>query len=160
MSTPVELLTCTTKNTPYFTFKGQSHICKCVKVYDGDTITVVFDTGIINNDIGPYYKHRIRLLGIDTPELRTKNLEEKKMGIAVRDFVRSKVLNKIIRIDCGEFDKYGRLLATVFVGNENINELLVNMQYAYKYDGGTKQDIFVNLKAEALISASIDKTEE
>jgi endonuclease YncB( thermonuclease family) len=146
MNPSVELLACTTKNTPYFTFKGQSHICKCVSVYDGDTITVVFDTKIVNGGVGPYYKHRIRLLGIDTPELRTKNLEEKKMGIMVRDFVREKILNKIIRIECDEFDKYGRLLANVFIGDENINELLVDMKYAYKYDGGTKQDIYVNLK--------------
>jgi micrococcal nuclease len=146
MDIPKELLDCTKKNTPYFTFKGQSHICKCVSVYDGDTITVVFDTKIVT-DVGPYYKHRIRLLGIDTPELRTKNLEEKKMGIEVRDFVRSKVLDKIIRIECGEFDKYGRLLATVFYQDENINELLVKKGYAYKYDGGTKKDIYVNLKS-------------
>jgi endonuclease YncB( thermonuclease family) len=147
MNSSVELLACTSKNTPYFTFKGQSHICKCVSVYDGDTITVVFDTGIVNGDVGPYYKHRIRLLGIDTPELRTKNLEEKKMGIKVRDFVREKILNKLIRIECAEFDKYGRLLANVFIGDENINKLLVDMKYAYKYLGGTKQDIYVNLKA-------------
>ena len=145
MNPSVELLACTTKNTHYFTFKGQSHICKCVSVYDGDLITVVFDTKIVNGDVGPYYKHRIHLIG-DIPELRTKNLDEKKMRIMVRDIVREKILNKIIHIECDEFDKYERLLVNVFIGGENIKELVVDMKYAYKYGGGPKQDIYLNLK--------------
>lgn len=129
------------KHTPNFSFDGQTFLCKCVSVYDGDTITVAFQ---------PYghefYKFHIRLSGIDTPEVRTKNIDEKKQGLLVRDFLRELILNKLVTIKCGKFDKYGRLLAYVYQYDEydikslkSINDLLIDKKYAYSYDGGTKQ---------------------
>ena len=62
-----ELLKCDKKNTPYYTLNGHEYICKCVSVYDGDSITVVF----MPKGLDTYYKYTIRLTGIDTPEIRT-----------------------------------------------------------------------------------------
>jgi micrococcal nuclease len=135
-----ELLKCS-KKTPNFSFDGQTFVCKCVSVYDGDTITVAFKPYSTE-----YFKFHIRLAGIDTPEVRTKNPEEKKQGLLVRDFLRKLILDKLVIIKCGKFDKYGRLLADVFQydkqGKEmlpSINDLLIEKKYAYSYDGGTKQ---------------------
>lgn len=132
-----DLLKCDKENTPYYTLEGHVYICKCVKVYDGDTITVVF----MPMGLDEFYKYNIRLSGIDTPEIRTKNPHEKKQAIVVRDFVREKILNKLITIKCDKFDKYGRLMADVYGYGESqsINDLLIQMGYAYKYNGGTKK---------------------
>jgi micrococcal nuclease len=140
------LTNCNKKNTPYFSFAG-SYLCKCVSVYDGDTITVVFNPFTSTNNI---YKFKIRLAGIDTPELRTKDPNEKKRGIMIRDFLREMILDKLIHIDCEGFDKYGRILAYIHILNNtpndnkysvenSINQLLITKKYAYAYDGGTKQ---------------------
>ena len=128
------------KNTQFFTLEGNEYLCKCVKVYDGDTITVVFKPFEVNlpNSI---YKYNVRLIGIDTPELKTDNIDEKKKALDVRDVLRGKILDKFIIIKCGKFDKYGRLLADVYDENkiEHINKWLIDGGFANTYDGGTKQ---------------------
>lgn len=136
-----ELQHCTRENTSEFTFENKEFICKCISVYDGDTITVAFKP--FGEKI---YRYNIRLLGIDTPEIRTKNLSEKAMGIKVRDILRKKILNKIISLKCGKFDKYGRLLGEVYINdtnsknnNKSINQWLIDEGMAYVYDGGTKR---------------------
>ena len=116
-----------------FNFDKKTFICKCIDVYDGDSITVVFSL------FNKYYKFKIRLAGIDTPEIRTKNPDEKKQGIISRDFLRSKILNKICKLECRKNDKYGRILSYVYINDENINELLITKNYAVSYDGGTKK---------------------
>jgi micrococcal nuclease len=138
-----ELNKCTTKNTNLFTFENREFLCKCIKVYDGDTITVAFkpfydeDSQSGDNTI---YKYNIRLSGIDTPEIRTKNLDEKKKGLEIRDTLREKILDKLVIIKCSGFDKYGRLLAFVYdENNSNINQWLIDNGFAYNYSGGTKQ---------------------
>jgi len=142
------LESCTKKNTEKFSLVGLFK-AKCVSVYDGDTITCVFDPFIS----GQFSKFKIRLSGIDTPEIRTKDLDEKKSGIEVRDFLRELILDKIIYINCQNFDKYGRVLAYVYdvakldalqdtqsLTTENsINQTLINLKYAYAYDGGAKK---------------------
>ena len=134
---------CNKNNIPYFSFCGNEYECKCVDVYDGDTITVAFKpfSGV------DFYKFRIRLFGIDTPEIRTRNLKEKEIGIQVRDFLREIILNKIIIIKCREFDKYGRLLSYIYLNDcdnmipdNSINHLLVKKNYAKIYDGGKKKE--------------------
>ena len=131
---------------PYFTLEGQIIECKVVKVYDGDSIHVVF----------PYfnkmYKWSCRLSGIDTPEIRTSSDIEKKYGYMVRDKLYDKIYNKVIIIKCGEYDKYGRLLCKIFDSNDSlekitsnnsfqlsINNWLICNKYAFPYNGGTKQ---------------------
>ena len=111
---------------------------KVIKVYDGDSSTLIlplFDT---------YYTFTCRLKNIDTPELRTSNPLEKEYGYKVRDILREKILNKIVRVECGELDKYGLLLVEIFDTNEDseeysVNEYLIGNNYAFRYDGGTKR---------------------
>lgn len=121
------------KNISKFSLNGLSYIAKVVKVYDGDTITVVFKF----NDA--FFKWNCRLIGIDTPELKTTNKSEKEIGIKARDYLKSLIMDKIVKIKCGEFDKYGRLLVEVFINDTNINENMIQGGYAKKYLGGTKE---------------------
>lgn len=118
-----------------FSLDGMTFYAKVIGVYDGDTVTVVFKYK------GEYSKWSCRLAGIDTPELKTKNEKEKKAATEARDFLRGHILGKIVKIECEDFDKYGRLLVTIFDEDAsiNINELMINEGYAKAYDGGTKE---------------------
>lgn len=107
---------------------------KVVSVYDGDTIKALIPLN------GVLYKWNCRLSGVDTPELRTRNVNEKKYGYVVRDLLREQILKKVVNLRCGELDKYGRLLVTVFLGDQNMNQWLIDNNYAFAYDGGTKRD--------------------
>jgi len=106
---------------------------KVVSVYDGDTIKAIFP---LNDKL---YKWNCRLSGIDTPEIRTSSALEKQHGYFVRNALREKILNKVVSLKCGDLDKYGRLLVQVFHQGENINQWLIDNNYAFTYDGGTKQ---------------------
>jgi len=98
------------------------------KVYDGDTITVDFDLGfgIILE------KQKIRLLGINTPEVRGS---EKPQGIISRDALRQRILGNVVTIKTSKDKKgkYGRWLGEVFVEDENINQWLITEGYAKEY---------------------------
>ena len=76
-----------------FTLAGKECIAKIVDVYDGDSVKIVFP--LFENDPLKLYKWTCRLINIDTPEIRTKNLSEKEFGIKVRDILREKILNKM-----------------------------------------------------------------
>ena len=136
-----ELLSKTKENTEYMTLKGNEYIAKIVYIYDGDTMHVVF------KEYDQYYRWNCRIMGVDTPELRTKNEKEKKAGYAIRDILREMLMNKIVKVKCDEFDKYGRLLLDVYIPaeltgtNEEqlLSEWLISNKYAYAYGGGTKQ---------------------
>ena len=136
-----ELATKTKENTNYLTLEGQEFDAKIVYIYDGDTMHCVFKA------FGEYYRWNCRVMGVDTPELRTKNAAEKEMGYKVRDILREHLQDKVVRIKCGEFDKYGRLLIDVYVHecmpnthkSNVLSEWLIANQYAYAYGGGTKQ---------------------
>ena len=123
-------------NIPRFSFKGINTYAFVCKVYDGDTITIVFEYK------GDMIKYSTRIYGIDTPEIRTKDDDEKKRGYAARDFLSSYILNKVVKIELLEFDKYGRLLANVFAnigGNYiNVSNLLIQNNHAKPYFGGKK----------------------
>src|SRR6056297_1383530 len=94
-------------------------------VYDGDTITVTIDCGFGLK----MEKQKIRLYGIDTPEVRG---EEKEKGKKVRDILREKVLKKdiILKTIKDKKGKYGRYLGILFLDGENLNEWLVKNGYA------------------------------
>ena len=107
-----------------------------VRVYDGDTITVNIPTwpSIIGNKIG------VRIFGIDTPELRTKCAEEKKLAIKAREFVKDKI-NKANSVDLKEIlrGKYFRIVAKVLIDNKDISDVLIAQGLAVPYFGGTKK---------------------
>jgi endonuclease YncB( thermonuclease family) len=126
---------CTFKNTPAYIPKITNG--KVIKCYDGDTITIAT---II--DEFPC-RFSVRINGLDTPELRTKNLEEKECGYFVRDYVTGLINGKMVRIEDISYDKYGRILARVFfIDSEKnevcLNDILLEKKYAVPYDGGTK----------------------
>ena len=125
-----------TSKTTKFSLNGYKTFAKCVHAYDGDTIHVVFKMPNSND----CYKWVVRMMGIDTPEIKTKNTYEKQLAIKARDFLRELILDKIIIVECLDFDKYGRLLGNLYIeGNEkSISTMMIEKGYAKAYDGGTK----------------------
>jgi endonuclease YncB( thermonuclease family) len=125
-----------TKIKPYI---PNIHYGKVIKVYDGDTITIA--TLLYNGDLVPMkelYKFSVRILGIDTAEIKTKCSMEHNKGIAARDALSHKILHKIVQLKNISYDKYGRLLCNVFIDDINISEWLISTHFAVSYDGGTK----------------------
>ena len=121
------------------------------KVLDGDTIDVTIDLGF---DL--YKKERVRIAGVDTPEKRTRNLEEKELGIHATNWLKDK-LESAIAGDCdliirtelvGGVGKYGRLLGWLYIGDSelSLNEQMIAEGYAWAYDGGTKKKDFEELR--------------
>ena len=108
-------------------FRNTEIYARVYKVYDGDTISVIFK---FNKE---FIKYSCRIVGIDTPELRTKNTEEKKLGIIARDYLRELVLEKIIKIKVLDFDKYGRLLINLYTPDDDKD--ISNMMVAKKLNG-------------------------
>jgi len=121
------------------------------KVLDGDTIDVTIDLGF---DL--YKKERVRIAGVDTPEKRTRNLEEKALGIDATNWLKEKLDSTIAGDDeltirtelVGGVGKYGRLLGWLYIGDGNVslNEKMIEEGYAWAYDGGTKQKDFEELR--------------
>ena len=124
-----------TEKVPEFSLKNEVKKAMVVSVYDGDTIRVVFP--ILNK----LYKWNCRITGVDTPELRTRDELEKKYGYEVRDKLRDKILDKVVTVKCGDFDKYGRLLIDIYCDNEtrSVSNWLIENKYAFAYNGGKKQ---------------------
>ena len=126
-------------------------VTEIVKVVDGDTIDVIIDLGF---DL--YKKERVRVAGVDTPEKRTRNLEEKELGIDATNSLTEQLDSAIdgeddlvIRTEIdGGFGKYGRLLGWLYIGEdtESINERMIREGYAWEYDGGTKNKDFQQLR--------------
>ena len=126
-------------------------VTKIVKVLDGDTIDVLIDLGF---DL--FKKERVRIAGVDTPEKRTRDLEEKELGIHATDWMKDKLTETIkgdeeliIRTELkGGTGKYGRLLGWLYIGDATIslNEQMITEGYAWAYDGGTKQKNFEELR--------------
>lgn len=123
------------EDTKEFTFPVKGG--KVIKVYDGDTITIA--TKLPYKD-SPLYRLPVRLNGIDTPEIKGKDIsdEEKEAAKVAREFVYHLIFNKYVRLENVKNEKYGRILADVYIGNIHLNELLLHERYAIKYDGGTK----------------------
>ena len=107
-----------------------------IKVYDGDTITIA--TRLPYKD-SPLYRFPIRLKGIDTAEIKSKNENEKKHAKAARDALSELILHKTVVIKNIENEKYGRVLADIYLEELCLNEWMIEKGYAVKYNGGTKQ---------------------
>jgi micrococcal nuclease len=116
------------------------YACKVQRVVDGDTVDVVLNLGF---DI--MYKSRVRLYGIDTPESRTRNLDEKARGKMAGAFLKNKIdSGKKVVIQTKLKDsrgKFGRVLGNIIVDGININQLMINNHHAAAYFGQSKEDI-------------------
>ena len=134
------------------------------KIVDGDTIDVTFDLGF-----SICKSERIRVAGIDSPEKRTRNLEEKELGIHASEWLESQLEGAllgeedlVIRTELeGGMGKYGRLLGWLYIGypatcetdckckchnQVSLNEKMVEEGYAWEYDGGTKSKDLESLR--------------
>ena len=121
------------------------------RVVDGDTIDVTIDLGF---DL--YKKERVRIAGVDTPEKRTRDLEEKALGLDATNWMKEQLEGAIdgddeltIRTELkGGMGKYGRLLGWLYVGDADVslNEQMITEGYAWSYDGGTKKKDFEELR--------------
>jgi len=150
-------------STPQFTLNGKKMYGRVVSVYDGDTITVVL------NVFGEFYKFNVRLSGIDTCEVKSKNEKNKELACFARSRMISLITNKDISevstlkdkrtinnflnknvycvwVECLEFDKYGRILGYIYrleenvEGGRSINSIMIEEGHGRAYSGGTKEE--------------------
>jgi micrococcal nuclease len=112
--------------------------CEVKRIVDGDTVDVIIDLGF-----SILYSTRVRLYGIDTPESRTRDKDEKVRGLLSKDYLKEWLDQGgvIIRTYRDKKGKFGRVLGEMVVGGRNINLLMVNENYAVKYEGQSKEDI-------------------
>ena len=118
-----------------------------IKVYDGDTITIATKLPYVES---PLYRFSVRLNGIDCPEIKGKNALEKQVAHYAKMYVSDRVLHKTIYLDNVKTEKYGRVLADVYINpilqaarqeqrqNESLSQMLLRNGLAVEYDGGTK----------------------
>ena len=144
--------------TPHFSLSGQKLWGRVVSLYDGDTLTIAL------NVFSCVYKFSVRMGGIDTCEMKSKNDKNKELAknarsrllslITGKDLVETStwndrrkinnVLNKgmyFVWVDCLDFDKYGRLLANVYLNEKSpecFSQVLIKEKLAYEYKGDTK----------------------
>ena len=118
------------------------YFCKVTRVVDGDTIDVEVDLGF---DI--IHRARVRMMGIDTPESRTRNKAEKVLGLASKARLKELLANRRVKLETSKEGKgkFGRILATVWTSDKkgveeylNINEKLIEEGHARPYFGGSK----------------------
>ena len=122
---------------------------KLDRVVDGDTIDVVIDLGF-----SILHKCRVRLLGIDTPESRTRDLDEKARGKLAKDFLSFCLASSdehIIKTSVDSKGKFGRVLGTIYCDESNINQLMIDKHHAVEYRGQSKDEI----AAEHLVNRQI-----
>lgn len=118
--------------------------CKILRIIDGDTVDVDIDLGF-----GIWmHKERIRILGIDTPESRTRDLEEKKYGLAAKEFVGNLLpigSTQILRTEKDKTGKFGRILGKFLIYDKvedrqmHLGDIMIRDHYAVRYDGQSKE---------------------
>ncbi len=137
---PPQLLEdCTNDNTPVFTFANQIKQAKIIDVYDGDTCKACFAFE------GKYQKFSLRMYGYNCAEMKPAKTDPdrdaiKEKAIKARDFLRTQVLGKIVFLQCLEWDKYGRILARIYLDSSLadsvcINTQMINLGYGKPYFG-------------------------
>ena len=125
--------------------------CYVYSVYDGDTVSIVYE---VNSSL---IKTKVRLLGIDTPEMKrgkNKHIEEKQAAIICRNYLSSLILNKRINIIMEDVDKYGRMLGYLYMDGKtkSINEILIEKNYAKQYKG--KREPWTLMELNTIIEKS------
>lgn len=145
------------KNVPQFDLAGQNFYARLIGLHDGDSLRVAFDMN------GKLCQIMTRLNGIDTPEIRSKNAQEKALAVRARDYVAAWAMPDkfrvggnytekelvtalwnepvIVYLKCGPLDKYARLIAEFYkdeTEHHSLNKLLRDNGFADSYEGGTK----------------------
>ena len=114
--------------------------CTVTRIIDGDTLDVDIDLGFSVKLI----KQRIRMMGIDTPESRTRNLEEKKRGLISKQYLLDKCpIGSTIRLVSHDKGKFGRILGSIYTeaSEQSINKIMCDEGFAVEYYGGSKDDL-------------------
>lgn len=106
-----------------------------INVYDGDTITIVSK---LPYDASPLYRFSVRLAGIDCAEIKGKTEYERELAQEAKRALQKLILNKVIALKNLKNEKYGRVLADVYLGDLHVNQWLLDNKYAVQYSGGTK----------------------
>ena len=109
-----------------------------VKVVDGDTVDVDIDLGFGMS----YKKQRVRMVGIDTPESRTRDLVEKKFGKASKKHLKGILEAGDIELVSHDKGKFGRILGDLFIGSStfSVNQQMIDEHHAVAYTGGNKEE--------------------
>jgi endonuclease YncB( thermonuclease family) len=130
-----------TKLSHDFSFAGYEGLAKVVEEYDGDTVRIAF----IPHGAAAPIQYKVRMAGYDSPELHPRmtvpnRAQEMKAASDARDALRGKIgEDGLVSIKCGAFDKYGRILVTMFARDgTNINEWMLANGYGVAYGGGHK----------------------
>jgi micrococcal nuclease len=119
--------------------------CKILRVVDGDTVDVDIDLGF-----GVWLKkERVRMMGIDTPESRTRDKEEKKFGLAAKQFVKDYMPVGSIQVLKTEIDKsgedkkgkFGRILGDFLIDGKKLTKIMITESHAVAYHGQNKADV-------------------
>jgi len=132
------LAAATYANTNPFNYDGKRYMVKVVKVYDADTITAAFSPA----QGMAIHRYQVRLLGYDSPEMKSKNPLEKKWAHNLQKYVNNLVGGSICRLECEKMDKYGRILGRLYMlpkGEEEcLNDRLLATKICKPYgvDGG------------------------
>lgn len=108
-----------------------------ISVYDGDTITIVSK---LPYDASPLYRFLVRLAGIDCAEIKGKTEKERELAQAAKNALQKLTLNKVVSLKNLKNEKYGRVLADVYLGDLHVNKWLLDNKYAVQYSGGKKTD--------------------
>ncbi len=111
--------------------------CIIRKVVDGDTVDVDIDLGF-----GMVYKkQRVRMMGIDTPESRTRDLEEKFYGLESKKFLKTLLKDQKVQLQSHDKGKFGRILGELYIyGNfdRSVNKMMIDNFHAVPYYGDSK----------------------
>ncbi len=139
-----ELLQLTTAPAYHSAYKNKFVTAKIVSVYDGDTCDAIFrlDASL------PYYNYKVRLVGIETPEMKPPiNTPNRDQIITkakqARDFIKERTSDQLVTLELHGLDKYGRVLVKIYLSVQPthetcINTMLIGVGLANAYDGGTK----------------------
>jgi micrococcal nuclease len=106
-----------------------------IKVYDGDTITIA--AKIPGDDTS--YRFSVRLNGIDCPEIKGKNDDEKELAQKGKKAMSDLVMGEVVQLEGVKLEKFGRLLATVMYNGHDLNQWMLDQHFALPYGGGTKE---------------------
>ena len=138
------------KKIKRFSLENQIKLGKCVDVYDGDTITIVGHVKY-NPDL---FRFSVRLNGIDCPEMKGKNDNEKIVAKFAKQYIQDIIYDKIVTLEDVALDKYGRVLAKVMFGHRDIAKELLEKNMAVAYDGGTKEKSYEELRQKRIADGS------
>jgi endonuclease YncB( thermonuclease family) len=145
-----KLLSLDIKRFSEFDLNGTKCVCRVLRVYDTDTMTIGFKLS------SKFYKKNIRWGDIDAPELHSKVPAESKLCRLGREYIKSKYQDRLVVVDMGVCDKYGRVLASVYDKdtNQNINQQLIDLKFVRTYNDNLHKTPWTDVELQAGIAVA------